>query len=110
MKERDSVLAHLKLNEKVRSKDDFEGEFVDEESFDNTAKDYVEPEYNHEFRYCNKPPQEIDVLLASETDPEELEALKIARRFWDMQKPSKPEVESSGGLMDEVADNLMSDF
>jgi len=109
MKERDSVLAQLKLNEKVRSKDDFEGEFVNEGSFDNEAKDYVEPEYNHEFRYCNKPPQEIDRLLTSETDTAEIEALKVARRFWDMQKTSRPESESSGGLLDEVANDLLTE-
>ena len=109
MKERDSVLAQLKINDKTRSKDDFEGEFVDEESFDNAAKDYVEPEYNAEFRYCNKPPQEIDRLLALETDPVEIEALKVARRFWDMQKTSRPVSESSGGLLDEVADNLLTE-
>lgn len=42
-----------------------------------------EPEtYSGEFRFVNLPPQEIDRRIEQEDDPDELEALRLARSFW----------------------------
>lgn len=51
-------------------------EHVEPSSIEN--KPLLSQEYNNEFRHVNKSPQKIKKLLETESNPEEIKALKLA--------------------------------
>ena len=90
MTARNEVLKHFFPKEAAT----LEGEFINEADYERVP--FEEQEDNNEFRFVNLPPQEIDRRLETEQDKQKVEALLVARAWWNKHRAQSAAVCEAG--------------